>query len=1045
MPIRRLRSVRRGTRRRLLSRLGQGRFARPSAAFAAVTVMLASVVLAGVLSGTRPAGAEPPADSGAAAPQQLAAQVLTWTASDSFTAYASAPTTAVAGPTTIVFENSAATGNTTGMQHTLTFDTGDPRYNRDVNLNILADPFDANQGRHTAEVVLTPGTYHYFCVIPGHGQMTGLLVVTGDGGDTTAPEVTARVSGERDGSGNYVGAATVTIDATDSGSGVARVEYALDDGPFGTYSAPVTVNSTGAHTVRFRATDVAGNTSETGSTQFTVVAPPDPDTTAPTVTAAVDGDQDENGAYVGSATVTLTASDTESGVASVEYSLDGGAFAAYTAPVTVNTPGQHTVRFRATDNAGNISNAQSVAFQVVDTPNPDDTAPEVSATVAGERNDAGAYVGTATVTVAATDAGSGVASVEYSLDGAPYAAYTAPVAVDQPGAHTLRARATDRAGNTSEPQTVEFTVVDAPGPDTTPPTVTAAVAGDQDAQGAYVGSATVTVTATDAESGVDTVEYAVDGGAYAPYTAPVTVTATGEHTVAFRATDEAGNTSVPGSVRFTVVDAPNPDNTAPAATATVAGSRDDTGAYVGAATVTVTATDADSGVATVEYSLDGAPYAAYTAPVTVNQPGAHTLSYRASDRAGNTSTPASVSFSVVAPSGDTTPPTVDAAISGQLNAGWAYVGSATVTLTASDSGSGLMRVEYALDGRGYVVYTGPVTVNTPGTHTFTYRATDRAGNVSTTASTTFVVVESGPPARTCAVADNRATVWMGTHDTGVANRVVEGGCSINDLVLDESPWASAAEFVDHVTALADRWYQRSLIPLKDRNGLVRGARESNVGRSEAVQGYVPLLDSKIASFRLWEQVGAGGFRRNADGSITSRPEDGLGMLWFPVRTYGDFSLKLQWRDDAPGTGRANSGVFVRFPQVHQHPQEPRPEWVAIKYGHEVQIFDSPSGDQYKTGSVYGFDRVDLAGAGVRDKGTWNDYEIRVVGQHYSVFRNGTLINQFTNAPGLSFDPPRADDPGTDGRQHAEGYIGLQNHSAADTVSFRNIRIAPLTP
>lgn len=76
--------------------------------------------------------------------------------------------------------------------------------------------------------------------------------------------------------------------------------------------------------------------------------------------------------------------------------------------------------------------------------------------------------------------------------------------------------------------------------------------------------------------------------------------------------------------------------------------------------------------------------------------------------------------------------------------------------------------------------------------------------------------------------------------------------------------------------------------------------------------------------------------------------------------YGDFSLKLQWRDDAPGTGNANSGVFVRFPNVHDNPEESRPEWVAIKYGHEVQILDRPDGDMYKTGSIYGFDRIGLA-------------------------------------------------------------------------------------
>jgi hypothetical protein len=537
----------------------------------------------------------------------------------------------------------------------------------------------------------------------------------------------------------------------------------------------------------------------------------------------------------------------------------------------------------------------------------------------------------------------------------------------------------------------------------------------------------------------------LDGQAYAQYTAPVTVNEPGEHTVSYRATDVAGNTSAPQEVAFQVVAPPDPDTTPPTVTAEVSGERNEDGAYVGAATVTLTATDDESGVESVEYSLDGQPYAQYTAPVTVNQPGEHTVSYRATDAAGNTSEPESVSLTVVEPPRDTTPPTVTAALSGQQDGSWAYVGSATVTLDANDTESGVLRIEYALDGMGYIVYTGPFTVNTPGQHTFSYRATDRAGNVSGTASVTFTVVESGPQPPSCRVADTRPTVWIGTKNSGVTNRPVRNGCWINNLIEDEKTWAKHAEFVAHVKEVADNLHFRGVITRKERNTLVRTARESAVGKAEAQQGYQPLLDRTLASYKLWEHVGAGGFRRNADGSITSLPVDGLGMLWFPVREYGDFSLKLQWRDDAPGDGRANSGVFVRFPQVHQHPQEPRPEWVAIKYGHELQIYDRPDGDQYKSGSVYGFDRVDLDGAGVTDKGTWNDYEIRVVGQHYSVFRNGVLINEYVNDPDAVFDPPRPDDPGGAGRQHATGYIGLQNHGAGDIVSFRNVRIAPLTP
>ena len=310
-------------------------------------------------------------------------------------------------------------------------------------------------------MVLTPGTYHYFCAIPGHGQMTGLLVVTGGGEDTTAPEVSAQVAGERDGDGNYIGAATVTLNATDADSGVARVEYALDGGPFGTYSAPVTVNGPGAHTVRFRATDVAGNTSEIGSTQFTVVGPTT-DTTPPTVTAAVDGDQDENGAYVGTATVTVTATDTGSGVATVEYSLDGGAFTAYTAPVTINSPGQHTVQYRATDEAGNTSSPQSVAVRGGRRARP------------GQHRARGDRHGGRRARRRGRLRGHRDGHRRRHRrgfrrrDGRILARRRAvrglhrPVVVNQPGVHTLSARATDEAGNTSEPETVTFTVVEDP-------------------------------------------------------------------------------------------------------------------------------------------------------------------------------------------------------------------------------------------------------------------------------------------------------------------------------------------------------------------------------------------------------------------------------------------------------------------------------------------------------------------------------------------------------------------------------------------------------
>ncbi|MGW3192205.1 OmpL47-type beta-barrel domain-containing protein [Streptomyces ardesiacus] len=705
----------------------------------------------------------------AAAPAAAAAdQVLTWTAGDDITKYTSAPETAVAGPATIVFENSEATGNTTGMPHTLTFMTSDPEYNQDVQLNILANPNDDQGGKHTAEVTLSPGRYMYHCTIPGHGQMTGVLVVTEGGGgeDTTAPETSAEVGGTQNADGAYVGSATVTLAATDAGgSGVERIEYAIGaDGAWQPYTTPVVVDQVGEHTVRYRAFDKAGNAAEEKSVTFAVAAPDTDDTTAPETSATVSGEKNADGAYIDMATVTVTASDTGSGVNTIEYAVGDGAWTAYTAPVMVHQVGEHTVRYRATDKAGNVAAEKSVAF----------------------------------------------------------------------------------------------TVVAAPPQDTTPPVTGATVDGSRNSDGAYVGSAKVTVNATD------------EGG---------------------------------------------------------------------------------SGLAGVEYSLDAGPYLAYTGPVIVDRVGRHTVAYRASDKAGNTSEPLTVSFTVVA---------------------------------------------------------------------------------------------GGVPAPPCPEYDERLTVIVGTVDSGVPNRVTNNRCRINELIEDEKEWTSQALFLKHVGNVLDALRVEGVVDRREVKAINKAAKQSKIGLPGQTEGYRTIMDGSQASFAKWEQVGGGSFALNADGSITSSTSTpGMGMLWFPERKYGDFSLKLQWRDDAPGTANTNGGVFVRFPQVHDHPEESRPEWVAIKYGHEVQVFDSPTGDMYKTGSLYGFDRVGLAGAGVTEKGTWNDYEIRVVDQHYSIYRNGVLINEFDNFGGQTFYPERSDDPGTDGRRFASGYVGLQVHSTSDVVSYRDVRIKDL--
>ena len=60
-----------------------------------------------------------------------------------------------------------------------------------------------------------------------------------------------------------------------------------------------------------------------------------------------------------SVSFTLSATDATSNVANTFYTIDGGATQTYSAAVTINTQGDHTVTFWSTDNAGNVESTNT--------------------------------------------------------------------------------------------------------------------------------------------------------------------------------------------------------------------------------------------------------------------------------------------------------------------------------------------------------------------------------------------------------------------------------------------------------------------------------------------------------------------------------------------------------------------------------------------------------------------------------------------------------------------------------------------------------------
>ncbi|MFC5103303.1 carbohydrate-binding protein [Kibdelosporangium philippinense] len=146
--------------------------------------------------------------------------------------------------------------------------------------------------------------------------------------------------------------------------------------------------------------------------------------------------------------------------------------------------------------------------------------------------------------------------------------------------------------------------------------------------GWYITAPKVTLAASD-DSDVESTEYSVDGGAWARYTEPFTVS-DGTHAVRYRSTDTSGNVEVERVAEFKV------DTVSPELSFS---GIDPGGTYGSSQQVTIAwnATDAGSGLAYREAKLDGVPLA--SGPLSLHKLAlaGHSVEVLAYDRAGRTS------------------------------------------------------------------------------------------------------------------------------------------------------------------------------------------------------------------------------------------------------------------------------------------------------------------------------------------------------------------------------------------------------------------------
>ncbi len=539
----------------------------------------------------------------------------------------------------------------------------------------------------------------------------------------------------------------------------------------GTTSVPATI--TGSHTYTTEAEYTVTLTVDdthggivSKSVVVNITAAPPTDTTPPVTSIACGGAACGTGWYTAAVTVTLSATDDLSGVASTFYRVDTGSWTEYTAPFTISTDGSHTIDYNSTDVAGNTETPKSV------TVNLDATPPTGSDTEAGTVV-SGWYTTTVTVTLTGDDATSGVASIRYQIDGAGWHTYAAPFTVTAEGLHTVDYQVTDVAGLTSSYSTgINI--------DLTAPVTSANLAGVLGTNGWYTSSVVVGLAADDALSGVASTEYQVDGGGWQTYAAPFEVVGEGTHTVEFNSTDVADHMEATNTQTVKI------DTVAPTTSASLAGTTSGSW-YTSTVTVTLSATDDTSGVATTRYCLDCAvadPWTTYTTPFPVSAEGAHSLKYNSTDSAGNNEVTSTAAIDV-----DVTGPSTMSTVTGTTGADNWYTSAVSVTLAATDAGSGVASTFYRLDGGGWVHYTAAFPVSKEGTTTVEYNATDAVGHVETTKTLSIKIDTVSPTTTLTPTGTTGSNGWYKSAvSVSIAGTDATSGVATREYRIDGGAW-----------------------------------------------------------------------------------------------------------------------------------------------------------------------------------------------------------------------------------------------------------------
>lgn len=180
--------------------------------------------------------------------------------------------------------------------------------------------------------------------------------------DNVPPTAAASLSATPNEAGWFNQDVEVTVTSADNAAGTVSSFYSLNSGSFSDYATPVAVTTEGDNTFAYYAVDAAGNKSIPAALQIPL------DKTAPSAALTQSGGEVSDVVETATLRFELASSDSLSGVASEQLLLDGGVIAnGYSVAASKLGVGTHTVKYTATDKAGNAASA-SYTFKVTSKP-----------------------------------------------------------------------------------------------------------------------------------------------------------------------------------------------------------------------------------------------------------------------------------------------------------------------------------------------------------------------------------------------------------------------------------------------------------------------------------------------------------------------------------------------------------------------------------------------------------------------------------------------------------------------------------------------------